>query len=191
MRKLGKRSKARTNLGLMRYGWLVAALAAALALDGCATTIPDTDTTPPRVELMVSGPGIGSQRMSNPPRETWNRGDGAPYLDLERETEFRFTLTVSDQGGVARATLEMPAFMTVTELNPETTQTETGSTRQRLTLLGSRDDPRTGLIVSGRFRTPNLTVQYFMFEVESSDFGGSSGTRPNQTFMAIEAVLPE
>lgn len=175
-----------------QFAWLPLILAALLAVPGCATTIPETDTSSPRVELLLSGAGIGSQRMSNPPRELWRSEGGTQYLDLLPDTGYRFTLTVSDDGGVARATLVVPAQMTVTSVSPDGVRTDSGALSHRLTLPGSRDDPRTALVISGRFRTPDLDeseVLSIAFDVESTDFGGRAGTSPNQTFMSVEAAV--
>ena len=54
----------------------------ALALGGCRTMIPATDGTPPRLELTITGPGIGRQTMTNPPRAQWSGSGGAQIFDL-------------------------------------------------------------------------------------------------------------
>lgn len=189
---MGKTHHRLAGTGASLPGWLALVLAVLLAVSGCATTIPETDTSSPSVELLLSGRAIGTQRMSNPPRERWRGEEGGQYLDLLPDTSYGFTLTVNDDGGVARATLVVPSQMTVTSLSPDEVRTETDALNHRLTLRGTRDDPRTALIISGRFRTPDLdeaTVLSIAFHVESSDFGGSAGTRPNQTFMSVETVV--
>lgn len=65
-------------------------------LNNCATTIPETDTTPSRIELIVNGPGTGSQSISNPPREYWTGDGGIPFLNLQADTRYNFSLIVSD-----------------------------------------------------------------------------------------------
>lgn len=167
-------------------------LAAVFVLVGCATVIPDVDNTPPRVELRISGEGVGNETMTNPPRSSWTAPDGTQYLNLRPDTVYRFTLTVTDQGGVARATLAFFSAIEVLEVEPESVIEDTGSLVTRLTNRGDRDDPRTALVISGRLRTPAMAptqATSFTFDVESSDFGGRSGRDPNQTFMQVEALI--
>lgn len=179
---------------LRPVGALLASIFATLLVTGCATIIPEVDTTPPRVELRISGEGVGSETMTNPPRETWAAPDGSQYLDLLPGTEYRFTLTVSDSGGVERATLAFISDIEVVEAEPDRVSIDEGSLVTRLTLRGDRDDPRTGLVISGRLRTPRLAPSQatsFTFDVESSDFGGQSGRDPNQTFMTVNTSVSE
>ena len=166
--------------------------AAILVSAGCATVIPETDETPPAVELRISGEGVGSETMANPPRERWTGRGGTQYLDLLPDTEYAFSLTVADQGGAARATLAFPGDVAVLETEPAETAENVGPLVTRLTLLGSRDDPRTALVVSGRLKTPRLAPGQgisFTFDVEATDFGGRRGRDPNQTSMTVEAFI--
>lgn len=159
---------------------------------GCATVIPNVDTAPPRVELRISGEGVGNETMSNPPRASWTAPDETQYLDLLPDTEYRFTLTVSDAGGAKRAALTFISSIEVVAVAPDRVIVDEGSVATRLTLMGTRDDPRTGLVMSGTLRTPRLTPNQltgFTFDVESSDFGGRNGRDPNQTFMQVEAMI--
>lgn len=165
---------------------------ATLLVAGCATIIPDVDTTPPRVELRISGEGVGAETMSNPPRQSWTAPDGTQLLDLKPGTEYRFTLTVSDSGGVERAMLAFISDIEVVEVEPDGVIVDEGSLTTRLTLRGDRSDPRTALVISGRLQTPRLAPSQatsFTFDVESSDFGGRSGRDPNQTFMNVNALI--
>lgn len=180
------------NLNAMR--WTRATLATVLAtmIVGCATVIPDVDTTPPRVELRISGEGVGSETMSNPPRESWTAPGGTQYLDLLPGTEYRFTLTVSDSGGVERATLAFISAIELLEVEPDQVIVDEGSLVTRLTVRGDRSDPRTAAVISGRLLTPRQAPSQatsFTFEVESSDFGGRSGRDPNQTFMNVNTLI--
>lgn len=160
----------------------------AVALGGCRTMIPATDTTPPRVELTITGPGIGRQTMTNPPRSQWTGSGGAQLFDLQRRAPYRFTLVVSDSGGVARAHLRMPATFTVSDLSPAGVTNTTDALSRSLTLLGSRDDPRTGLVIGGTFETPAAGGLSFEFQAEADDFGGTSGAR-NQAFLNVNASV--
>lgn len=153
---------------------------------GCATTIPATDNEKPRVELIISGPGIGTESMSNPPREVWLGEGGTQLFDLSPDEEYGFTLIVSDEGGVARATLQMPDEFEILELEPDDVIREAHPISHRLTVTGTREDPRTTLVISGRFRTTGALG--FDFNVEGTDFGGSAGT-PNQRFLQVQASV--
>lgn len=175
-------------------GALLAAILTTLLVTGCATVIPEVDNTPPRVELRISGAGPGAETMTNPPRESWTAPDDTQYLDLLPGTEYRFTLTVSDSGGVARAALAFISGIEVVEVEPDDVIVDEGSLVTRLNRRGDRDDPRTALVISGRLLTPRLAPDQatsFTFEVESSDFGGQSGRDPNQTFMNVVTLISE
>lgn len=164
---------------------------AAICMSGCATTIPSTDTTPPELRLVISGPGIGRHEMTNPPRSSWTGPSGAQLFDLLPNTEYNYVLTVSDRGGAARANLRMPDNFTVVELNPSDATQGTTTLEITLTLRGSRSDPRTALVIAGKFRTPDLPsgeVLVFDFNVEGDDFGGASGS-PNQRFMSVSSSI--
>lgn len=102
---------------------------AVLAVTGCETSIPATDTQPPDIRLTITGPGIGRQEMTNPPREIWTGPEGVQLFDLAPNTEYQFLLTVTDEGGVARANLRMPESFTVVSLSP-------GDTIQEVVALG-------------------------------------------------------
>jgi hypothetical protein len=158
-----------------------------VGLAGCATMIPVTDDVPPRLELAVRGPGIGRQVMTNPPRETWSGPGGAQLFDLQRDTTYDFTFVVSDSGGVARAHLRMPAELEVSGLTPAAATNTADGLQRRLVLAGDRADPRTGLVISGSFRTPRSGVVAFRFQAEGDDFGGTAA-RTNQRFLNVDAA---
>jgi hypothetical protein len=161
------------------------ALVAFVALAGCATMIPPADDTPPRLELTIIGPGLGTRTMTNPPQARWSGEGGSQLFDLLPDTGYNFRLVVSDAGGAARAHLRMPREFTVSNLSPAAVREEVDALQRSLTLLGSRDDPRTGLIIAGRFRTQATGILVFDFAAEGDDFGGTPGRR-NQTFMIVQ-----
>jgi len=154
---------------------------------GC-TRVPDTDTEPPTISLLISGPAVGRQEMTNPPRETWESPSGTQYLTLDNGSEYGFVLTVTDQGGVGRAILRLPPEFNITELQPTSTVIGMVGVTRSLTLNGDRGAPTTGLVITGRFSVPESSVtSSYTFNVNASDFGGSSGAI-NQRFMAVSVV---
>lgn len=182
------------NVKLLRWICTISTATLAILIAGCATVIPEVDTTPPRVELRMNGEGLGSETMSNPPRETWTAPGGTQYLELLPGTEYRFTLTVSDSGGVERAALAFISDIELLEVEPDRVIVDNGSLVTRLIVRGDRADPRTAVSISGRLLTPRQApteATSFTFEVESSDFGGQAAVDPNQTFMNVNAVISE
>jgi len=158
---------------------------ASAASAGCAITIPASDATPPRVELTISGPGIGTRTMTNPPRARWVGDDGAQLFTLLPDARYTFRVVVSDPGGVGRAHLRVPLEFTVIDLSPAAVRNEPGPLQRSLTLIGSRGDPRNGLVITGSFRTHASGILAFDFNVEGDDFGGASGA-PNRTAMSVQ-----
>ena len=96
---------------------LSAVFLAALVISGCATTIPDTDTELPEIRLIVTGPVIGRHEMTNPPKDLWPGPDSQQFT-MAPNTEYSFVLTVSDQGGAARAQFRLPLNFTIVSLTP-------------------------------------------------------------------------
>jgi len=169
---------------------LFAVCLAVVVETGCETDVPETDTQPPEIRLTITGPVIGRQEMTNPPTETWTGPGGVQLFDLAPDTEYAFVLSVSDEGGVARANLRMGESITIVSVTPSDTTEEIVGVERSLTLRGARADARTGLVMSGRLRTPDTgsDVLSFEFKTEGSDFGGDSG-RPNQRFMNVNAAV--
>ena len=150
--------------------------------------IPARDATPPRLDLTISGPGLGRRTMTNPPRGEWAGEGGTQLFDLSHNTRYNFTFVVSDSGGVARAHLRMPVGFTVSSLSPAAVQNEADALLRRLTLLGNRADPRTGLVITGSFQTTSTGTLSFAFQTEGDDFGGAAGS-VNQRFMNVQASV--
>lgn len=168
---------------------IVAAAAAPLVLTACRTTIPETDSEPPEVRLTITGPGIGRQEMSNPPRESWTGPGGVQLFNLLENAEYNFTLSVSDEGGVQRAHLRMSENVVVSDVAPAEVSEGTSGVTRSLTLLGDRGDPRTGLVISGTLE-PTWLNESFEFHVEGDDFGGRTGP-PNQRFMSVSVFVDD
>lgn len=130
--------------------------------------------------------------MTNPPNSNWTGPSGSQLFDLLPATNYSFTLSVSDQGGVAHASLNLPRELSVLEVSPAEVSTSSDALTTTLTLSGDRDDPRTGLVMSGRLRTPDLgsgNGLSFEFKTEGRDFGGRSGASPNDRFMRVNASV--
>lgn len=155
-------------------------------LAACATTIPETDTELPEVRLTISGPGLGREEMSNPPRETWTGPGGIQYFDLEPGVRYNFLLSVSDAGGVERAHLRMPDTISVSGIEPGEVQETTSGVSRSLTLFGDRASPTTALVITGTLVAPPGIS--FEFQVEGDDFGGAAG-RSNQRFMSVNVFV--
>jgi hypothetical protein len=164
----------------------LSALALACTLAACATTIPETDTEAPEVRLTISGPGLGRQEMSNPPRAAWTGPGGVQLFDLQPNVRYNFILSVGDEGGAARAHLRMPDDVVVTDLAPTDVEETTSGVSRSLTLFGDRSSPTTGLVISGTLTAPRNTS--FEFQAEGDDFGGVAG-RTNQRFLSVNVFV--
>lgn len=164
----------------------ILALSLVCTLAACATTIPDTDLEAPEVRLTISGAGIGRQEMSNPPRAEWTGPGGVQLFDLEPGVRYNFTLSVSDEGGAARAHLRMPDDVIVSGLAPAEVEETTSGVSRSLTLFGDRSSPTTGLVISGTLVPPRNTS--FEFQAEGDDFGGTAG-RTNQRFLSVNVFV--
>ena len=164
------------------------AVALLVVVAGCRTTIPVTDTTAPRVELRISGPGIGKQTMSSPPFSLWEGTDRLQYFDLVAGAEYQFALIVSDDGGVSRAFIQMPIELEVARIWPRDVFMATDAFVRQLTVWGSRADPRSDLSITGRMRPRSATTVGFAFHAEGDDFGGRSGPL-HRTFLSVEAFV--
>ena len=166
------------------------ALALLVFVTGCRTTIPVTDRTAPRVELRISGPGLGQQTMSSPPFSLWVGTDRLQYFDLVAGAEYQFALIVSDDGGVSRAFIQMPIEIEVSRIWPPGVAMATDAFVRQLTVWGNRADPRSELSITGRMRPRAATTVGFAFHTEGDNFGGRSGP-VLQTFLSVEAfVIP-
>lgn len=168
------------------HRWIPAAVIL-LALASCTTTIPTTDTTQPEVQLIITGPGIGSIQLSNPPRDLWAAPSGAQYFELQAGARYSFVLTVSDQGGVKLAYLRLDSHFELTDIVPADVVVSTSGLNQTLRLTGSRSDPRTGLIITGSF-TSSAVLTSVQFRVLGEDFGGSSGVS-NRRLMTVRSFV--
>ena len=151
---------------------------------GCRTSIPVTDTTAPDLEFTLSGPGIGRETMTNPPRELWSGPENSDHLTLIPNAQYNFTFVVSDHGGVFAAQMQIYNELEITRLTPAEARNEVSGLSRILTASGDRSDPRTGLVISGTFDTTGSSGHSFNIGLLGSDFGGTTGTR-NEREMRI------
>lgn len=167
--------------------------AALSAITACATTIPSTDTTSPRVELRVTGPGGGA--TSNPPSKFWTGEGEYGTQHLKTGFRYRFSLIVTDSGGVSLARLEVDnGIVDIPSVEgSRPVSNEVSGTTRVLEVRGDADDPRTGLTITGRLRVPPLDADDFdpaglttTLRARGSDYGGTSGP-PNETDLVVEA----
>lgn len=163
------------------------------AITACATTIPSTDTTSPRVELRVTGPGGGA--TSNPPLKFWTGEGEYGTQRLKTGFRYRFSLIVTDSGGVSLARMEVDdRIVDVPSVEgSQPVSNEVSGTTRVLEVRGDADDPRTGLTITGRLRVPPLDADDFdpaglttTLRARGSDYGGTSGP-PNETDLVVEA----
>ena len=169
----------------MKQTILLLSIASAILLS-CETEIPEVDTTPPRIELFITGPGV-DQQLSNPPQAVWT-GPSGRVFDLQPNAVYNFSLIVSDQGGVSRAHLRFANDLIIEEVSPSGTTVTSEGISHILSLRGDASNPLTGLAISGRFRTPNRNNLFFPFLSEGDDFGGAA-RRPNRQFMRVDAAV--
>ncbi len=173
----------------------VAGLTTMLALGACETTIPTIDSTPPRVELQLTGPGGG--HMSNPPDFLWI---GDPRMETDTTPgrmvigwPYDFTLTVTDTGGVSSARLEVEnEVVDISSIEGTgSVSNEVDGTTRVLEVQGTPEDPRTALVLTGNLQASpsgaeDLEEITTRLRAYGLDFGGDSA-RPNETDLIVEA----
>lgn len=145
----------------------------------CDTDIPEVDTTPPTFSFEISGDGF---------TRTFTQDDDFTrmQLNLRGRTEYRFTYSGADQGGVAIIQWQLGGSDQLEFLTPEfpfdSWDIRNISALSRMVeWFGDVSDPKTGAILSGTFRTrdiPDNSIDSGLFRFFVRDFGGQSGT-PN------------
>lgn len=159
-----------------------------LALAGCKTTIPATDTIPPEFTFQIRGDGFS---------HTFDQDtDFADIqLNLRNNTPYNFTLTGSDEGGVKQIRWQYAGdnleFEDPIEL-PWRVRDISFLTRI-VEFNGDRDEPRTGGVLSGRFRVrevPNTTATSVAYKFWVRDFGGQDGAT-NTTFSELTILIDD
>lgn len=145
----------------------------------CDTEIPEVDTTPPTFSFEISGDGF---------THTFTQDDdfSSMQLNLRGRTEYRFTYSGADQGGVAAIQWQLGDNSQLEFLSPEFPFDswdirDLSALSRMVEWFGDVSDPKTGAILSGTFRTrdlPDNTIDSGTFSFFVRDFGGESGT-PN------------
>jgi hypothetical protein len=155
------------------------ALVTTLLFTGCATTIPETDTTPPEIRFEITIPGHGTVVVTS--------DEEIPFLNVNipENTRCTFRYTASDQGGLRFMQMQYDSHLELSGLASVFTIRTLSPLSNMLEWSGDRDNPTTGTVAAGAMKTPVLedtdgisgSIRFF-----ASDFGGRSGT-PNDTRM--------
>jgi hypothetical protein len=121
-------------------------LLAILMLSGCRST-PADDGSPPSLELLINGPGIGTQRFVQPTQEDW------PRPEFVIGQEYTAIIIGRDAGGIERVVLALPPRFEVLDL---TTGALAGANDSwhSYTIVGERGQPSNHLFLSARFTVP-------------------------------------
>lgn len=154
---------------------LLLAAAALCSLAACQTTIPQTDTTPPVITLLVQGPA--GQCIQSSPGGGHETDCGRTY---PKGSTVTFECSVKDAGGVKMAYIAFPGVFTVSDVltSPNSTLNiqNTGSSTL-VTATGDRNHPVDQIVITGKVLLPNFAARPFLYMI-AEDFGGQSGT-PN------------
>ena len=146
-----------------------------ITLASCRATIPESDTTAPTFRLKITGDGFDRTF-------TQNNDFNSFQLNLKSDTEYEFVFTVNDRGGVRRASMTYAReYVDVTSPLPSTwTENSSSPLTNNLVWTGNRSDPYRIAQYAGKFRTSGDLVGSTI-DIETSDFGGSSGLAGNST----------
>ncbi len=132
----------------------------------CEAEIPITDTTAPVFTFQITGDGFN---------RTFDQDTdfNSLQLNLRDDTPYDFTYTGADDGGVELIQLQMdtPEYIVLETAIPSPwTRTNLGLS-QMIEWRGDRNNPLTGNLINGRFRTNaqlvSIAVRFYV-----RDFGG-------------------
>ncbi len=156
---------------------LLLAAAALCSLAACQTTIPQTDTTPPVITMLVQGPA-GQCIQSSP-------GGGheaeCPITYGFNDT-LTFELSVKDSGGVKLAQISLPRVFGVFDVQtgPNSTLSVTyPGAATLITATGDTTHPVNQILITGKIATGIVALRPIL-AMDAEDFGGRTGT-PNHT----------
>lgn len=147
-----------------------------LLMMGCTADIPDSDDVLPQFELTIIGDGFS---------HTFDQDDDLTklQLNLNRNAEYRFIFSGSDDGGLQLLSwsweefLDDHIFLRLPEIIP-TGWSEGGAVfpDAGLTFNGDDEDPRRIQIISGKIKPSLYNEQrYNYFQFTALDYGGTEG----------------
>jgi hypothetical protein len=113
--------------------------------------IPNVDTIPPNMTLQISGGGFNKTFVST---EDYSLGQ----LNMKPLTKYRFTLTISDTGGVKSLELRLPTLFSAMTVNGVPMVAErTTSTTKYYTINTPQDTSEyyKSYLMTGEFVTPD------------------------------------
>ncbi|WP_431136808.1 hypothetical protein [Psychroserpens mesophilus] len=149
-----------------------------ITLLSCETRIPEVDTTVPTFSFDIRGDGFNRVFTQD---DDFSR----MQLNLKANTEYRFIYSGADQGGVGLIQWQLGGSDQIEFVSPELpfdswSIRDISVSNRMIEWFGERTNPKTGAILSGRFRTGVVppgnsgnsgTLSFFV-----RDFGGQSGT---------------
>lgn len=139
----------------------------AIAIQSCETEIPITDTVDPAFTFQITGDGFN---------RTFDQETDFSriQLNLRTNTVYEFTYTGTDDGGVELIQWQADTAGNIifeTPINRPWTAYDISVLSKMISWRGFRNNPLTGSVLTGRFRTNQGNVsQVFRFYVR--DFGG-------------------
>lgn len=155
----------------------------AIGVLSCETDIPLEDREPPQFSFQITGDGFN---------HTFNQDTdfNAITLMLRRGVAYDFIFTGSDEGGMERmawiATHQGRMSIASAVTAPWVLRNIEGQ-YSSVEWSGNRNDPLTGSIAAGSFRTQG-TGSGVTFRFSISDFGGERGT-PNRIWKDLRVYV--
>ena len=142
----------------------------ALGTQSCETEIPITDTVDPAFNFQITGDGFN---RTFDQETDFNR----IQLNLRENTAYQFTYTGTDDGGVELIQWQADTAGNIifeTPIDRPWTAFDISPLSKMIEWRGFRNNPYTGSVLAGRFRTNQGNVsKVFRFYVR--DFGGARG----------------
>jgi hypothetical protein len=143
-------------------------------ITSCETRIPEIDSTPPTFSFEIRGDGFN---------RTFTQDDDFSriQLNLKANTEYNFIFSGADQGGVSTIQWQLGGDDQIDFIRPDFpfdswSIRNISAISRMIQWNGDRSDPKTGAILSGRFRTGNLQNDSGSLSLFVRDFGGQLET---------------
>lgn len=141
-----------------------------IGFQSCETEIPITDTVDPAFNFQIIGDGFN--------RTFDQETDFSRFqLNLRENTAYQFTYTGTDDGGVELIQWQIDTADNIiieTPINSPWTARDISPLSKMIEWRGFRNNPSTGNVLTGIFRTNRTGFQVFRFYVR--DFGGERGS---------------